>query len=120
MGILQDLVTKLQGFQETTNSEPASENSQEGSDLFLEINQSSTVEANKEQVGEKFSFYSDFYVMGFLFFFFFNSTIFRIADSNVVPSVFRSFFLLLAPSSSIRVLSSGFWLWTWLLCLLTR
>ncbi|XP_035536073.1 nucleolar pre-ribosomal-associated protein 1 [Morone saxatilis] len=50
MGILQDLVTKLQGFQETTNSEPAAENSQEGSDLFLEINQSSTVEANKEQI----------------------------------------------------------------------
>ncbi|XP_059187700.1 nucleolar pre-ribosomal-associated protein 1 isoform X2 [Centropristis striata] len=50
MGILLDLVTKLQGFQETTDSEPAAENSQEGSDLFLEINQSSTVEANKEQI----------------------------------------------------------------------
>ncbi|XP_042342998.1 nucleolar pre-ribosomal-associated protein 1 [Plectropomus leopardus] len=56
MGILQDLVTKLQGFQETTNCEqPAAaaataENSQEGSDLFLEINQSSTAEANKEQI----------------------------------------------------------------------
>ncbi|KAM9358652.1 nucleolar pre-ribosomal-associated protein 1 [Symphorus nematophorus] len=51
MGILQDLVTKLQGFQESTNSEPvAAENSKEGSDLFLEINQSSTVEASKEQV----------------------------------------------------------------------
>ncbi|XP_076592199.1 nucleolar pre-ribosomal-associated protein 1 [Chaetodon auriga] len=50
MGILQNLLTKLQGFQETTNPEPAAENSQEGSDLFLEINQSSTVEANKEQI----------------------------------------------------------------------
>lgn len=50
MAILQDLVIKLQSFQETTDSEPAAENSQEGSDLFLEINQSSTVEANKEQV----------------------------------------------------------------------
>ncbi|KAI3354092.1 hypothetical protein L3Q82_018642 [Scortum barcoo] len=50
MGILQDLVIKLQGFQETANSEPAAENSQEGSDLFLEINQLSTVEANKEQI----------------------------------------------------------------------
>lgn len=50
MAILQDLVIKLQSFQETTDSEQAAENSQEGSDLFLEINQSSTVEANKEQV----------------------------------------------------------------------
>ncbi|XP_041796305.1 nucleolar pre-ribosomal-associated protein 1 isoform X2 [Chelmon rostratus] len=50
MGILQGLLTKLQGFQETTNPEPAAENSQEGSDLFLEINQSSTVETNKEQI----------------------------------------------------------------------
>ncbi|TDH14693.1 hypothetical protein EPR50_G00022920 [Perca flavescens] len=50
MGILLDLVTKLQGFQETTNSEPAAENSQEGSDLFLETNQSSIAEANKEQI----------------------------------------------------------------------
>nr|XP_046245595.1 nucleolar pre-ribosomal-associated protein 1 [Scatophagus argus] len=50
MGILQDMVTRLQGFQETTNSEPAPENSQEGTDLFLEINQSSTVEANKEKL----------------------------------------------------------------------
>ncbi|XP_037631816.1 nucleolar pre-ribosomal-associated protein 1 isoform X2 [Sebastes umbrosus] len=50
MGILLDLVTKLQGFQETTNSEPAAQNSQEGSDLFLEINHSSTAEANKEQI----------------------------------------------------------------------
>uniref|UniRef100_A0A671V9A0 URB1 ribosome biogenesis homolog n=1 Tax=Sparus aurata TaxID=8175 RepID=A0A671V9A0_SPAAU len=38
-----DLVIKLQSFQETTDSEPAAENSQEGSDLFLEINQSSTI-----------------------------------------------------------------------------
>uniref|UniRef100_A0A8C9ZQ89 URB1 ribosome biogenesis homolog n=1 Tax=Sander lucioperca TaxID=283035 RepID=A0A8C9ZQ89_SANLU len=50
MGILLDLVTRLQGFQETTTSEPAAENSQEGSDLFLETDQSSTAEANKEQI----------------------------------------------------------------------
>ncbi|KAL3057633.1 hypothetical protein OYC64_007984 [Pagothenia borchgrevinki] len=51
MGILHDLVSKLQGFQESAHSEPAAaENSQEGSDLFLEINQLSTAEANKEQV----------------------------------------------------------------------
>ncbi|XP_031719530.1 nucleolar pre-ribosomal-associated protein 1 isoform X1 [Anarrhichthys ocellatus] len=50
MGILLDLVTRLQGFEEKTSSEPAAENSQEGSDLFLEINQSSTVEGNKEQI----------------------------------------------------------------------
>ncbi|XP_032363230.1 nucleolar pre-ribosomal-associated protein 1 [Etheostoma spectabile] len=50
MDILLDLVTKLQGFQDTTNSEPAAQNSQEGSDLFLQTNQSSTEEANKEQI----------------------------------------------------------------------
>ncbi|XP_029302759.1 nucleolar pre-ribosomal-associated protein 1 isoform X2 [Cottoperca gobio] len=50
MGILLDLVSKLQGFQETTISEPAAENSQEGADLFLEVHQSSTTEANKEQI----------------------------------------------------------------------
>uniref|UniRef100_A0A3Q3S3N5 URB1 ribosome biogenesis homolog n=1 Tax=Mastacembelus armatus TaxID=205130 RepID=A0A3Q3S3N5_9TELE len=44
MGILQDLVTKLQGFQETTESEPPAENSEDGSDLFLELRQSPTVE----------------------------------------------------------------------------
>ena len=53
MGILHDLVSKLQGFEESAHSEPAAaENSQEGSDLFLEINQLSTAEANKEQVGK--------------------------------------------------------------------
>lgn len=62
MGILQDLVTKLRDFQEAANSEPAAENSQEGSDLFLEIDQSSTVEANKERV----SFCSDFDLVDFL------------------------------------------------------
>ncbi|XP_026153088.1 nucleolar pre-ribosomal-associated protein 1 [Mastacembelus armatus] len=50
MGILQDLVTKLQGFQETTESEPPAENSEDGSDLFLELRQSPTVEANKEKI----------------------------------------------------------------------
>ncbi|KAM4566488.1 nucleolar pre-ribosomal-associated protein 1 [Odontesthes bonariensis] len=50
MGILQDIVSKFQGFQDTINSEPAVETSQEGSDLFLDLNQSSTVEANKEQI----------------------------------------------------------------------
>ncbi|XP_065816652.1 nucleolar pre-ribosomal-associated protein 1 isoform X2 [Labrus bergylta] len=49
MQILQDMVSRLQGFQETQNSE-TTESFQEGSDLFLEINQMSTVEANKEQV----------------------------------------------------------------------
>ncbi|XP_056297460.1 nucleolar pre-ribosomal-associated protein 1 isoform X2 [Pseudoliparis swirei] len=50
MGILLDLVTMLQGFQKNTSSEPAAETSKEGSDLFLEINQLSTVEGNKEQI----------------------------------------------------------------------
>lgn len=56
MGILQDLVTRLQGFQETTYSEESAETSQEESELFLEINQSSMGEANKEQVVEKLHF----------------------------------------------------------------
>ncbi|XP_041662144.1 nucleolar pre-ribosomal-associated protein 1 [Cheilinus undulatus] len=50
MGILQDLVSKLQGFQETKNSETAGEDFQEESNLFLEFDQSSMMEANKEQV----------------------------------------------------------------------
>ncbi|XP_069563498.1 nucleolar pre-ribosomal-associated protein 1 [Brachyistius frenatus] len=50
MGILQDMVTKLQGFQDTKNTEPAAEKSPEGSDLFLELDQSSPVEADKEQI----------------------------------------------------------------------
>ena len=60
MGILQDLVTKLLDFQLTTNLEPAAENFQEGSDLFLEVNQSSTVEASKEQVKKKSAFTINF------------------------------------------------------------
>ncbi|CAJ1065109.1 nucleolar pre-ribosomal-associated protein 1 [Xyrichtys novacula] len=50
MEILQDLVSKLQGLQETKTSETAEENSQEGSGLFLEIDQLSAEEADKEQV----------------------------------------------------------------------
>ncbi|XP_013868182.1 nucleolar pre-ribosomal-associated protein 1 [Austrofundulus limnaeus] len=49
MGMLQELVTKLQSFVETSDSEPAAETQKE-SDLFLEVNQSPTVEASKEQV----------------------------------------------------------------------
>ncbi|CAG6000164.1 unnamed protein product [Menidia menidia] len=50
MEMLQDIVTKLQESLNSINSEPTSENPQEGSDLFLELNQSSAAEANKEQV----------------------------------------------------------------------
>ncbi|KAM6988691.1 nucleolar pre-ribosomal-associated protein 1 isoform 2-T2 [Tautogolabrus adspersus] len=50
MQILKDLVSKLQGLQETQNSETAAAKLQEGSDLFLEVNQMSMVEANKEQI----------------------------------------------------------------------
>ncbi|PWA28006.1 hypothetical protein CCH79_00012128, partial [Gambusia affinis] len=50
MEMLQDVVTKLQSFEEATSSDAVMENSQEGSDLFLELNQSQTVECNKEQV----------------------------------------------------------------------
>ncbi|XP_068601520.1 nucleolar pre-ribosomal-associated protein 1 [Brachionichthys hirsutus] len=50
MGILRDLVTKLQACQETASSEPAAENSPEESDLFLEFNQSFPGEAIKEQI----------------------------------------------------------------------
>ncbi|KAK2912907.1 nucleolar pre-ribosomal-associated protein 1 isoform X1 [Channa argus] len=48
LGILQDLVMKLQGFQDTAEPEQAAEISQEGSEFFLEPNQSST--ANKEKI----------------------------------------------------------------------
>lgn len=64
MGILQDLVAKLQGFQGTTDSEPAVETCQEGSDLFLEINQQPAAEANKDQVRK--TFYRDSHVMDYL------------------------------------------------------
>ncbi|XP_023118676.2 nucleolar pre-ribosomal-associated protein 1 isoform X2 [Amphiprion ocellaris] len=50
IGILQDMVVNLQGCQETKHSEPAAEKSQEGSDLFLELNQLNPVEVNKEQI----------------------------------------------------------------------
>lgn len=51
MEILKKMVIKLQGFQEAKNSELAPEkSSREGSDLFLELNQSSTVEVNIQQV----------------------------------------------------------------------
>ncbi|KAM4742564.1 nucleolar pre-ribosomal-associated protein 1 [Anableps anableps] len=50
MEMLQDVVNKLQGFEETTGADPAAEKSQGGSDLFLELNESSTVECNKEQI----------------------------------------------------------------------
>ncbi|XP_074535890.1 nucleolar pre-ribosomal-associated protein 1 [Halichoeres trimaculatus] len=50
MEILQGLVSKLRHFHETKNSETAEEKPQEGSDLFLEINQSSMAEDNREQI----------------------------------------------------------------------
>lgn len=87
MGILLDLVTSLKDHQESTNSVPTAEVPQEGSELFLEINQSSAEEAKKEQVGETLDFDGDPFFMLILILF----------------SVFRSFFLYLAPSSSIHV-----------------
>ncbi|KAM6933336.1 nucleolar pre-ribosomal-associated protein 1 [Xenentodon cancila] len=48
--LLQDIVAKLQSFEETENTEPEPENSQEGSDLFVDVNRSRKVEAKKEQV----------------------------------------------------------------------
>ncbi|XP_038150281.1 nucleolar pre-ribosomal-associated protein 1 [Cyprinodon tularosa] len=50
MELLQDVVTRLQSFEETTNVEPVAEESQEGSDLFSDLNHSLTIETNKEQV----------------------------------------------------------------------
>uniref|UniRef100_A0A3Q3F5A3 URB1 ribosome biogenesis homolog n=1 Tax=Kryptolebias marmoratus TaxID=37003 RepID=A0A3Q3F5A3_KRYMA len=44
------LMAKLQSFEETSNSKPATEKSQKESDLFLEVDQSPTVEASKEQI----------------------------------------------------------------------
>lgn len=87
MGILLDLVTSLKDHQESTNSVPTAEMPQEGSELFLEISQSSAEEANKEQVGETLDSDGDPHFMLILILF----------------SLFRSFFLYLAPSSSIHV-----------------
>ncbi|XP_014875164.1 nucleolar pre-ribosomal-associated protein 1 [Poecilia latipinna] len=50
MEMLQDVVIKLQSFEETTSTDPAVENSQEGSALFLELNEPQTIECNNEQV----------------------------------------------------------------------
>ncbi|KAM4590476.1 nucleolar pre-ribosomal-associated protein 1 [Fundulus diaphanus] len=50
MEMLQDVVTRLQSFEEAINAEPVAEKRQEGSDLFLELNQSSSTERNKEQI----------------------------------------------------------------------
>lgn len=56
MGILLDLVTKLKDFEEKAHSVPTAENPQEGSELFLEVNQSSAEEAKKDQVREESNF----------------------------------------------------------------
>lgn len=104
MGILLDLVTSLKDHQEDTNSVPTAETPQEGSELFLEINQSSIEEAKKEQVSEKLSFADYLHFMLMLKF----------------TYVFRSSFPYFAPSSSIPVWSSGFWPWSCLLCHITR
>nr|XP_057936089.1 nucleolar pre-ribosomal-associated protein 1 isoform X2 [Doryrhamphus excisus] len=50
MGILQDVLSKLQGWQESSDSEPAEQNHKEESDLFLELNQPTTGEPNREQI----------------------------------------------------------------------
>lgn len=52
MATLQDLVAKLQGFEGTVEPQPVTETCQEGSDLFLELNQQTAAEANKDQVRE--------------------------------------------------------------------
>ncbi|XP_041850678.1 nucleolar pre-ribosomal-associated protein 1 [Melanotaenia boesemani] len=50
MEMLQDIVTKVLGFDETKNSEPEPEQAQEESDLFSDLNQSQTVETKREQI----------------------------------------------------------------------
>lgn len=87
MGILLDLVTSLKDHQESTNSVPTAEMPQEGSELFLEMNQSPADEAKKEQVDETLDFDGDPHSILILILF----------------SVFRSFFLYLATYSSIHV-----------------
>lgn len=125
MGILQDLVTKLQSCQETKASEPAAEEAQEGSELFLEVNQSSPAEANKEQVGKSSALSRDLYLMDLVLCSNDDKLqsnlipyyiVFRTISFNMAPCLFRSSCLHWDPSSSIRVWSSGFWLWSWLLC----
>lgn len=107
MELLRDVVAKLQSFQEAENTELETEKSQEGSDLFLEANHSSAVEAKKEQVGGNKFKYS------------FNYPVSCITDSHMTPFVFRSLLQFWAPSSSIHVWSSGFWRWRCLRRLLT-
>ncbi|XP_034022476.1 nucleolar pre-ribosomal-associated protein 1 [Thalassophryne amazonica] len=50
MTIIQDLVIKLQNIEENSTTQEDSENVQEGSDLFMNVDQLSTVKASKEQV----------------------------------------------------------------------
>lgn len=50
MATLQDLVAKLQGFEWTADPQPVAQTCQEGSDLFLELNQQPAAEANKDQI----------------------------------------------------------------------
>lgn len=54
MGTLQDLVAKLQGHEGTADPQPVAEACQEGSDLFLEFNQQTSAEANRDQVRRTF------------------------------------------------------------------
>lgn len=112
MEILEKMVIKLQGFQEAKNSELAVEKCQEGPDLFLELNQSSTVEVNIQQVRKIMRLLCFFRLCNILLFW-------REGFFLMKLSLFRSFFQLLAPSSSIHIWSSGFWLWSYLPCLLT-
>uniref|UniRef100_A0A665V070 URB1 ribosome biogenesis homolog n=1 Tax=Echeneis naucrates TaxID=173247 RepID=A0A665V070_ECHNA len=54
LGQLCDLVTKLQGFQETESPETAAESSQEGAELFLELDQLSTIKILVSTLGSIF------------------------------------------------------------------
>lgn len=59
MGTLQDLVAKLQGHKGTADLQPVEETCQEGSDLFLELNQQTAAEDGIDQVRETFHRVSD-------------------------------------------------------------
>ncbi|XP_051934296.1 nucleolar pre-ribosomal-associated protein 1 [Hippocampus zosterae] len=50
MQLLQDLVDKLQSWRVPSRPQPTEQNSRDGSEFFLDVNQSSTVEADKERM----------------------------------------------------------------------
>ena len=100
MGQLQVLVTKLQGFEETRKPEPTAENFQEGSDLFLELDQSSTLDVDKEKVRKSSAFTLTFIRWDFFF---------QTMTNNIkyISTSFGSIISNLPPPLSLQILVSA-------------